>query len=300
MRENKERSAEDVHPLGVGLGTLPIDEVLRRICEDNAGALDLTRGAVPRIAAVVRAYTIAYKEGERIFYVGAGTSGRLGFVDAAELPATFGIAPDRVQVIFPGDIADASAEIDSCEDDASAGQCAVMERDIESKDLIIGITASREPLFVIGAVQEAKSRGASTAGITNNVGTTLERLVDLPIVIPTGPELIAGSTRLKAETVQKIVLNMLSTAAMISLGKVYDGFMIGLRANNEKLRRRAIRILTALTGHKTEAIEQAPIAADYEVDTALIVLTGSVTYKASRECPKNIGSTGEDGISGRE
>jgi len=283
MLENKERSTENIHPLSAGLDTLSIDEVLRRIYEDNARALDSVRSAIPQIAAVVHTYATACKEGGRVFYVGAGTSGRLGFVDAAELPATFGVAPDRVQVIFPGDIADASAKVDSREDDAAAGQRAVTERNIGSKDLVIGITASGETPFVIGAIQEAKSHGARTAGIMNNVGTSLERLVDLAIVIPTGPELIAGSTRLKAGTVQKIVLNMLSTAAMISLGKVYDGFMVGLRANNEKLRRRAIRTLAALTGQQTDAIEHALAAAKYEVDTALVMLNGDISYTEARK-----------------
>jgi len=200
-----------------------------------------------------------------------------------ELPATFGIPSDRVQVIFPGDIASVTAEVDSREDDAAAGRDAVVRRNVSPNDLAIGITASGETPFVIGVIQEAKVRGATTAGITNNSGTTLEKLVDLPIVIPTGPELIAGSTRLKAGTVQKVVLNMLSTAAMISLGKVYDGFMIGLRANNEKLRRRAIRTLTALTGQKTDAIERVLAAANYEVDTALVMLKGSVSYREAKK-----------------
>jgi len=307
VHDKEPQSTEDVHLLSAGLDTLPIEEVLRRIHEDNARAIDSVQSAIPQIAAVVHAYATTYKKGGRVFYVGAGTSGRLGFVDAVELPATFGIAPDRVQVIFPGDIAEASAEIDSREDDAAAGHRAVMERDVGSKDLAIGITASGETPFVIGAIQEAKARGATTAGITNNGGTTLEELVDLPIVVATGPELIAGSTRLKAGTVQKVVLNMLSTAAMISLGKVYDGFMVGLRANNEKLRRRAVRTLTALTGQETDVVEHTLAAADYEVDTALVMLTGNITHdEAKRLLQKYQGNvrrileTLEHGTTGRK
>jgi N-acetylmuramic acid 6-phosphate etherase len=283
MDKEREKVTEDTHLLSAGLDTLPIEEVLRRIREDNAWAIDSVRSVIPQIAAVVHAYATTYKEGGRVFYIGAGTSGRLGFVDAAELPTTFGIAPDRVQVIFPGDIADASAEVDSREDDATAGRDAVVKRNIGPNDLAIGITASGETPFVIGAIQEAKRRGATTAGIVNNKETTLEKLVDLPIVILTGPELIAGSTRLKAGTVQKVVLNMLSTAAMISLGKVYDGFMIGLRANNEKLRRRAVQTLTALTEQEPDVIKDTLAAADYEVDTALVMLKGSVPCREARK-----------------
>ena len=217
------------------------------------------------------------------FYVGAGTSGRLGFVDAAESSATFGIAFDRVQLIFPGDIADASAEVDSREDNATAGRDAVVKRNIGPNDLAIGISASGETPFVIGAIQEAKARGAIAAGITNNPGTTLERLVDLPIVVATGPELIAGSTRLKAGTVQKVILNMLSTAAMVSLGKVYDGFMVGLRANNAKLRQRAMRTIMAITDRDAATVERTLAAADYEVDTALVMLKGNIPYTEAKK-----------------
>lgn len=281
--ERDHLSTEALHPLSVDLDILPIDEVLRRVQEDNTRALDALRNAVSQIAAVVEAYAATYGRGGRIFYIGAGTSGRLGLVDAAELPTTFGIAPDRVQIIFPGDISDTSTNVDSREDDAAAGQRAVMERDVGSKDLAIGITASGETPFVIGAIQEAKARGATTAGITNNVGTTLEELVDLPIVVATGPELIGGSTRLKAGTVQKVVLNMLSTAAMISLGKVYDGVMISLCANNEKLRRRAIRALIALTGSKKTTVQRTLAAADYEVDTTLVMLKEDIPYEEAKK-----------------
>ena len=282
-KSNGKQSTEDTHPLSAGLDTLAADEVLRRIQADNVRALDSVCDAIPQIAAVVHAYAAVYKEGGRVFYVGAGTSGRLGFVDAAELPATFGIPSDRVQLIFPGDIADASAEVDSREDDVATGRRAVAERDVGPKDLAIGISASGETPFVIGAIQEAKARGAIAAGITNNPGTTLERLVDLPIVVATGPELIAGSTRLKAGTVQKVILNMLSTAAMVSLGKVYDGFMVGLRANNAKLRQRAMRTIMAITDRDAATVERTLAAADYEVDTALVMLKGNIPYTEAKK-----------------
>jgi len=283
MDKERKRVTEDTHPLSAGLDALPVDEVLRRMQADNLYALQLVQDAIPQISPVVHTYAAVYKQGGRVFYIGAGTSGRLGFIDAAELPTTFGTAPDRIQVIFPGDIASATAEVDSREDDVTEGRDAVVKCNLDSNDLAIGISASGETPFVIGAIQEAKERGATTAGIVNNEGTTLEKLVDLPIVVPTGPELIAGSTRLKAGTVQKVVLNMLSTAAMISLGKVCDGFMVGLRANNEKLRRRAVRTLTALTGGKKDAVEQALAAANYEVDTALVMLKGSVSYEEAKK-----------------
>jgi len=294
---------EALHAFSAGLDRLPIDEMLRLIREDSLRMFDSIQGAIPQIEDAVLAYAAAYERGGHIFYIGAGTSGRLGFVDAAELPATFGIAPDRVQVIFPGDIADASAKTDFREDDAAAGHCAVAARDVGPNDLAIGISASGETPFAIGAIKEAKERGATTAGIINNAGTTLEKLVDLPIVVITGPELIAGSTRLKAGTAQKVVLNMLSTAAMVLLGKVYDGFMVGLRANNGKLRRRAIRTLMALTSKGNTQIQHALAAADYEVDTALVMLKGELSCEQARlllqEHRGNVRTTLE-GLSGDE
>jgi len=273
---------EGIHPLGVDLGEITLAEVLTRMQTEHQQGIAAVRDAIPQIEPVVRAYAMAYREGGRIFYVGAGTSGRLGFVDAAELPSTFGIAPDLVQVIFPGDIADTSSEIDSREDDSAAGRRAVARLDVGSNDLVIGVTASGETPFVLGAIEEAKARGARTVGIINNVKTTLEKLVDMPIVVVTGPELIAGSTRLKAGTVQKVVLNMLSTAAMVSLGKVYRGFMIGLRANNEKLKKRAIRSLIVVTGREAAVVEKALLSADCEVDTALLMLAGSFSPDVAR------------------
>ena len=273
---------EGIHPLGVDLGEITLAEVLTRMQTEHQQGIAAVRNAIPQIEPVVRAYATTYREGGRIFYVGAGTSGRLGFVDAAELPSTFGIAPDLVQVIFPGNIVDASSEVDSREDDAAAGCRAVARCDVGSNDLVIGVTASGETPFVLGAIEEARVRGARTAGIINNVETALEELVDMPIVVVTGPELIAGSTRLKAGTVQKVVLNMLSTAAMVSLGKVYRGFMIGLRANNEKLKKRAIRSLIALTGRETALVEKALLSADCEVDTAFLMLARDLLPDAAR------------------
>jgi len=280
MLLDRRADTEGIHPLSPGLDLLPTDEVIRLLVAENAQGLGSLYGGIPQIATAAAAYAAVYREGGRIFYIGAGTSGRLGFLDAAELPSTFGIPADRVQMIFPGSLTGASAE--RREDDEAGGRKAVGISGLGPGDLAIGITASGETPFVIGAIAAAKRLGARTAGITNNPGTRLERLVEIPIVLPTGPELIAGSTRLKAGTVQKVVLNVLSTAAMIALGKVYDGFMVGLRANNEKLRRRAIQALTAITGKEAAAAEAALAQADYEVDVALLILAGGIDREGAK------------------
>lgn len=289
MNDNNKsiRITEDVQPLSTSLDTLPIDKALYRIYEDNKHALDSIRGALSQITSSAKTFAKVYRQGGRVFYVGAGTSGRLALLDAVELPSTFGIAADRIQAIMAGGESALSREEARSEDDDKAGRQAMVEHDVSSADLVIGVSASGETPFVIGAMREAKAHGAKTTGIVNNEGTTLEELVDLPIVIPTGPELIAGSTRLKAGTVQKVVLNMLSTAAMISLGKVYRGFMVGLRANNDKLRSRALHALAALSGRDAPAVELALSSSDYEVDTALIVLTGRLSSAEARNLLRN-------------
>ena len=306
-QNDAERTTEAYHPLSAGLDTLPLKEVVRHLWDDHHSVMSSIGSALCQITAVSCVYAETLRVGGCVFYVGAGTSGRLGFLDAAELPPTFGIPPDRVQAILAGGKAAISGAIEAAEDDKAAGRVAIVEHGVVPDDLVVGISASGRTPFVIGAIQEAKACGAHTASITNNLATPLEKLVDLPIVVLTGPELIAGSTRLKAGTAQKVVLNMLSTAAMVSLGKTYNGFMIGLRANNEKLRRRAVRTLTALTGQEPDMVKDMLAAADYEVDTALVMLTGNITHdEAKRLLQKYQGNvrrtleTLEHGTTGRK
>jgi len=276
-------STEAVHPLSAGLDTRPLEEAVRLLSEEQQGAMKAIDAAFPQIVAVARAYAKSYQAGGRVLYVGAGTSGRLGLLDTAELPETFGIAPGRIQTLLAGGEAAMSQAIESAEDDATAGQQAIAAYKLDRDDLVIGISASGETPFVLGAVAEANSQRAVTVGITNNVDTTLEQVVDLPIIVATGPELITGSTRLKAGTAQKVVLNLLSTAAMVSVEKVYDGFMIEVRPMNAKLRRRAMRTLEALTDKSPEVVHKALVTTGWQVKPALLMIKAHITRdKAKR------------------
>jgi len=179
-------------------------------------------------------------------YVGAGTSGRLGALDAAELPPTFGISPSRVRAVLAGGVRALRAAVEGAEDDDAAGAAALRRLRVDHGDLVIGLSASGRTPFVLGALREARRSGARTALVTSNPGATAP--VDLPVVLDTGPELLAGSTRLKAGTATKMALNAVSTAALMSLGKVYAGRMVDVRPTNRKLRARALEMVVELTG----------------------------------------------------
>lgn len=281
-RHEREGHTEGLHSKSPGLDIRSAEELVHLLWEDQLEGLTALEGVLDRIARVASVFAEVVASGGRVFYVGAGTSGRLALVDAIELPSTFGVEPGLVAVLFPGGPFSEAAEAESREDDPQAGRRKVEEARVSGGDLAIGISASGRTPFVLGALEEAKARGAATAGVTNNPGAPLERLVDHLIVLPTGPELISGSTRLKAGTAQKAVLNMLSTAALIRLGRVYDGYMISLRANNEKLKGRALRALTALSGRSAKEAEEALSAADNEVDTALVMLVGRLPAPEAR------------------
>ncbi|HDJ30267.1 MAG TPA: N-acetylmuramic acid 6-phosphate etherase, partial [Candidatus Acetothermia bacterium] len=211
------------------------------------------------------------------------TSGRLGVVDAVECPPTFGVPPERIQGILAGGMNAFFKAEESYEDDRDGGRRLIEERTMSEKDLIVGISASGETPFVLGLIEAAKQRSIKTVGITNNPQSTLARLVEIPIVVVVGPEVIAGSTRMKAGTAQKLVLNMLSTTAMVKLGKVYDHFMIDLQASNSKLRRRAEEMVRTLTGEDPKLVKQTLTQANYAVKPALIMLKGKVSYEKAKK-----------------
>lgn len=269
---------EQRNPRTRDLDKKSVTEILKIINEEDKSVAIAVGRELDAIERVVHAFIDAYKRGGRIFYVGAGTSGRIGILDAAELPPTFGINPERVQGIIAGGIKCFSQADESLEDDREAGRSLVEEKRMDERDLVIGLTASGETPFVLGCLEEAKRRGITTVGITCNPNSAITKMVDIAVVVIVGPEVIAGSTRLKAGTAQKMVLNMISTAAMVKLGKVYDNVMIDMRANNVKLRRRAEAILKDLTGADLERIHAVLKEANYEVKTALLMLKANISY----------------------
>jgi N-acetylmuramic acid 6-phosphate etherase len=216
---------------------------------------------IPRTAAAVEAIAGALSRGGRLFYIGAGTSGRLGVLDASECPPTFGVSPDLVQGVIAGGAGALSRASEASEDDPASGARDLIAAGFNAKDVLVGIAASGRTPYVLGAVAKAREQGAITCGISCAPNSELSRAVDFPIEPKPGPEVLAGSTRMRAGTATKLVLNMISTAVMIRLGHVYGNLMVNVQPGNEKLRDRARRIVARVTGvsptRAAEVLDQA-------------------------------------------
>ena len=217
-------------------------EMARLVIGANLEAVRAVEEASEQIAEAVDAIAVAFENGGHLIYVGAGTSGRLGVLDAAECPPTFGVPYDAVRGIIAGGNERMFRAGENEEDNYEGGVRAIQENGITPLDVVVGISAAGGASFVVGALEEAKRLGATTVAISSNPDTAILRASDIPIFTDTGAEILTGSTRLKAGTAQKIVLNTLSTCAMAKTGKVYENMMINLSPSNEKLRLRVIRI----------------------------------------------------------
>lgn len=250
--------------------------------EDQLVPLSVRKEIDAITAAVDRLYT-SLKNGGRMFYIGAGSSGRLGVLDASECPPTYGTAPELVQAyIAGGDLALRTA-VESCEDDAESGAELIVEKGVTARDVVIGITASGSTPFVLGAIRQANEIGAGTIGITTNQNSRISEVCEICIAPVVGPEVVAGSTRLKSGTAQKLVLNMLTTGVMIKLGKVYNNLMVDLKASNAKLNDRSVRIVRTVTGvSEMEAVE-ALKQANLQVKTAIMMIETGMSAERAEE-----------------
>jgi N-acetylmuramic acid 6-phosphate etherase len=250
------------------------------------------RAVERELAAVSRAVDCiveAIQHGGRLIYVGAGTSGRLAALDAAECPPTFGVSPRLVQAVIAGGRRALTSAAENAEDSALQGGKDLLAKDISATDVVAGVSASGSTPYVLGALRLAKKRGARTIAITVNRNSPASRIARITIAPHTGPEVIAGSTRMKAGTAQKLILNMLTTAAMIRLGHVYNNWMVDLNMTNEKLRSRGLRILQEATG-VTEAKARRALAGSGNLRVALVMLqTGLSVGEARRRLKQNAG-----------
>ncbi len=280
---NGEALTEARNPATAAIDTLSSLEIVRLINEEDDRVAGAVRRELPRIAQAVDLIVERLRRGGRLFYFGAGTSGRLGVLDASEMPPTFGVPPDLVQGFIAGGDAALRRSAEAAEDDAEAGARAVRRAGVSAADAVVGITASGGAPWVLGAVAEARRRGAATIGLTCNPASPLARAVEVVIAPLVGPEVIAGSSRMKAGTAQKMVLNMLSTATMIRLGKVYGNLMVDVQPSNAKLRRRAVRILQEAAGVDEETAHRALEATGYEVKPALVMLLAGVDAGEARQ-----------------
>lgn len=262
---------ESVNPLSRGIDSKSTAEILEIInAEDQKVAAAVAR-EISQIAKAVDGVVAAFEKGGRLFYIGAGTSGRLGVLDAAECPPTFNVPPELVQGIIAGGEAALARATEASEDDPDLGKRDLLERGFRSADVLAGIAASGRTPYVLGAVAEARRLGALTIGISCTPDSELARAVDIPITPLPGPEIIAGSTRMRAGTATKMVLNMLTTASMIRLGYVYGNLMVNVQPKNTKLRDRACRIIAEAAGIPTEQAAALLDAAGGSVKTAIVM-----------------------------
>ncbi len=265
-------STEQRNPRTRGLDLLNTRGILRKLNREDATVAAAVAQEIPAMARAVDTMVRALHDGGRIIYVGAGTSGRLAALDAAEVPPTFGVSPRTFQAIIAGGRRALSGAVEGAEDSVSNGAKDIGAMRVTKRDVVIGLTASGSTPYVLAALKSARKTGAATIGITSNRRSPIARIAQVLIAPVTGPEAITGSTRLKAGTAQKLVLNMLSTGTMVRLGRVYDNWMIGVALTNRKLRRRAVRILAQASGANVSGAERALRQAGHDLCVALIML----------------------------
>lgn len=269
------------------LDTASPAEVLRLIHEEDRRAVASVEPELPYVERAVFHVERALRAGGRLVYAGAGTSGRLGVLDAAECPPTFGTHPEQVQALIAGGDAAMFRAQEGAEDDEAAGAAAVDELGVGERDVVCGIAASRRTPYPVGAVTRARQRGATTLYVTCNpreafLASGLAAVVDVAICLDVGPEVLMGSTRMKSGTATKLVLNMLTTAAMVRLGKVYENMMVDLQLTNAKLVERARKIVMLATGHDYASADETLRAAGGHVKTAIVMLNANVGADEAR------------------
>ena len=280
---------ERPNPASAAIDTLPSQDVVRIInSEDQKVALAVQR-EIPAIARVVDAVVAALQNGGRLFYIGAGTSGRLGVLDASEIPPTYSAPPEMVQGIMAGGEAALSRATETTEDDPAIGARDLLDRGFTTRDVLVGLAASGRTPYVLGAVTEAKRMGAVTIGISCTPDSELSSAVDIGIAPLTGPEIVAGSTRMKAGTAQKMVLNMISTATFIRLGYVYGNLMVNVQPKNHKLVERARRIIAQAAEVSYDRAVELLDASGRSVRVAIVMARAGVPRE---EAERRLASSG--------
>ena len=284
-------TTEQGNPRSRGLDQKDSREIVRVLNREDARVAGAVRRELPKIARAVDAIVKSLSAGGRLFYVGAGTSGRLAVLDAAECPPTFGTPREAIRALIAGGQRAVLHAVEGAEDSAANGARDLAKAGLKRSDIVVGIAASGTTPYVLGAMRFARQRGAGTIALASNRRSPLARQAQIAIVPHTGPEVIAGSTRLKAGTAQKMVLNMLSTASMVRLGRVYGNRMIYMEATNEKLRQRTARILEETAGVSASTAEHALRQAGHNLPLALVMLkTGATAAEAQHRLTESGGN----------
>jgi len=271
---------EERNPRTTRIDLVPTIEVLRMLNSEDRLLPDAVAAVLPSLAEVVDEAALRLAAGGRMHYFGAGTSGRLAVMDAAELIPTYGLEPGIVVAHHAGGASALQIPSENCEDDPALG--AAEAHVVESGDVAVGLTASGRTPYVGGALDAARAKGAFTVLVSANPEAELANRADVHLAVDTGPEAVAGSTRLKAGTAQKLILNSLSTALMVALGRTYSNLMVEMKASNAKLRGRVLTILTEASGESEQACSQALTEANGEVKTAIVTLIAGVAPTEAR------------------
>jgi len=273
------RITEERDPASMKIDQMDTEEIICLINQEDAKVAEAVRAEIPAIKEAVNMIVDRMKKGGRLFYIGAGTSGRLGILDAIECGPTFGVENGKVVGILAGGEKAMFVAQEDTEDDFNMAAKEIKEYNINSLDSVVGITASGNTPYVLGAIEEAKKHGALTIGLICIIDSLLEKEVDVAIVPIVGPEVITGSTRMKAGTAQKIVLNTISTTVMIKLGKVYSNLMVALNPSNYKLRERAKNIFMEITNSNYEIAVEYLKRAAYNIKAAIVMYQKGVTLE---------------------
>ncbi len=277
-------STEQRNPRSMSIDSFPISEILKLINEEDKTVPYAVEKEIPYIEQAVELVVKAIKIGGRLLYFGSGTSGRMGVIDAAECPPTFGTPYDMIQGFIAGGKEAMFRAQEGAEDLEENGMNDVLKIKVNKKDVVCGIAASKRTPYVLGAVKKAKEIGATTLFVTSNPREKFNiKEVDVAICPYVGPEVIMGSTRMKSGTAQKLVLNMLTTASMIRLGKVYENMMIDLQMTNKKLKERSKRIVMTITGVSYEEAEKYLEQSKGHVKTALVMIIAKVSFEEAQK-----------------
>lgn len=269
-------TTEQVNEHTRGIDQMDTLDIVRRIHDEDRKVSAAVEAILPNIAAATELIIAAFKRGGRMFYVGAGTSGRLGILDASECPPTFGTDPAMVQGIIAGGDRAIRDAVEGAEDNEQLGASDLDERGVTSLDVVVGIAASGRTPYVLGAMRRARELGAAVIGLCNNLDSPMRDCADLMLEAVVGPEVVLGSTRMKSGTAQKMILNTLTTTAMIRIGKVYDNLMVDLMPSNEKLVYRSKRIISLATGANDADVNTAYEASNGHVKKAIVMLLAGV------------------------
>ena len=269
-------TTESQNEASQGLDTKSVIEIARIINHEDAKVAGAVKKAIPEIAQVIECVARSLRDGGRLIYVGAGSSGRIAALDSSECPPTYSTAPGQVQYIMAGGPKALASAVEVNEDSEELGQRDIARRRPTRKDVIVGISASGRTPYVVAAVAYARARGARTAAVTCNHGSPLAEAADIAVVADVGPEVISGSTRMKAGTAQKMILNMITTGAMTRLGYVYGNLMVNVHMQNSKLVERGIRILMSACGIDRAAAVETIKSAGRSVPVALVMLKAGV------------------------